>query len=93
MRVKKFDWDKGNVDKNLVKHKVDFREAEEIFFNKKIKFYHDWKHSIKEDRFIALGVTNKSRKLTIIFTKRKNEIRIISARDQNKRERKQYGQN
>ncbi|PIP52090.1 hypothetical protein COX09_03480 [Candidatus Beckwithbacteria bacterium CG23_combo_of_CG06-09_8_20_14_all_47_9] len=93
MRVKKFDWDKGNVEKNLVKHKVDFREAEEIFFNKKIKFYPDWKHSIKEDRFIALGVTNKSRKLTIIFTKRKNEIRIISARDQNKRERKQYGQN
>lgn len=93
MKLKEFDWNKGNIDKNLVKHKVDFREAEEIFFNKPVKFYPDTKHSQKEERFIALGVTSKSRKLTIIFTKRKNKIRIISARDQNKRERRQYGQN
>jgi len=93
MKLTEFDWNKGNIDKNLVKHKVDFREAEEIFFNKPVKFYPDTKHSQKEERFIALGVTSKSRKLTIIFTKRKNKIRIISARDQNKRERRQYGQN
>ncbi len=92
MKLKAFDWDKGNLDKNLVKHKVDFREAEEIFFNKPVKYYPDTKHSQKEKRYIALGKTNKSRKLTIIFTKRKNKIRIISSRDQNKRERKQYGQ-
>jgi len=92
MKLKEFVWDKGNIDKNLVKHKVDFREAEEIFFNKPVKFYPDKRHSQKEERFIALGITNKSRKLTIIFTKRKNKIRIISARDQNKRERRLYGQ-
>lgn len=91
MKLKEFDWNKGNIDKNLVKHKVDFREAEEIFFNKPVKFYPDERHSQKEKRFIALGITNKSRKLTIIFTKRKNKIRIISARNQNKRERRFYG--
>lgn len=91
MKLTEFDWDKGNLDKNLVKHKVDFREAEEIFFNQPVKFYPDEKHSQKEERFIALGVTSKSRKLTIIFTKRRNKIRIISARNQNKRERRLYG--
>ncbi|MCG2691707.1 BrnT family toxin [Microgenomates group bacterium] len=92
MKLKEFVWDKGNIDKNLVKHKVDFREAEEIFFNKPVKFYPDKRHSQKEERFIALGITNKSRRLSIILTRRKNKIRIISARDQNKRERRLYGQ-
>jgi len=92
MKLKAFDWNKGNIDKNLVKHKVDFRECEEIFFNKPIKFYFDKQHSQKEDRYMALGATNKSRKLSIIFTHRKNKIRIISARDQNNRERRLYDQ-
>ena len=93
MKVKEFDWDKGNVDKNLVKHKVDFREAEEIFFNKPVKYYIDKLHSQIEVRYTALGKTNKKRKLIISYTIRKNKIRIISARDQSKKERKIYGQN
>lgn len=92
MKLKEFDWDKGNIDKNLVKHKVEFRECEEVFFNKPIKFYFDKQHSQKEVRYMALGITNRQRKLSIIFTNRKNKIRIISARDQNKRERRLYGQ-
>ena len=36
MKLKAFDWDKGNLDKNLVKHKVDFREAEEIFLTNQL---------------------------------------------------------
>ncbi|MFH0942953.1 MAG: BrnT family toxin [Candidatus Beckwithbacteria bacterium] len=92
MRLKEFDWNKGNINKNLVKHKVDFREAEEIFFNKPVKFYLDKLHSQSEVRYTALGTTNKKRKLIISYTVRKNKIRIISARDQSKKERKLYGQ-
>lgn len=86
-----FDWDKGNIDKNWDRHKVYYRETEEIFFNKPLLVFSDKEHSCYEARFQALGVTNKKRKLSIFFTIRKNQIRIISARDQNKKERKKYG--
>lgn len=85
-----FDWNKGNLDKNWRKHKVHFKEAEEIFFNKPLKTYKDIKHSQKEGRFAALGTTNKGKKLYIVFTIRNGKIRIISARNQSRKERKLY---
>ncbi|OGV97396.1 hypothetical protein A2W24_03590 [Microgenomates group bacterium RBG_16_45_19] len=85
-----FDWDIGNIEKNWDKHKVDAKEAEEVFFNKRLKLFPDKKHSSKEQRYAALGVTNLRRKLTIIFTIREQRIRIISARNQSNKERKQY---
>ncbi len=84
----KFDWDKGNLTKNWDKHKVHSKEIEEIFFNKPVKIFPDKKHSLKEKRFLALGVTDKTKFLSIIFTIRADKIRIISARKQNKKERK-----
>lgn len=85
-----FDWDKGNIDKNWIKHKVHFKEAEEIFFNKPLRTFKDKRHSQKEDRFVALGETNKRRKLYIVFTFRNRKARIISARNQSKKERRLY---
>lgn len=85
-----FDWDKGNIDKNWKKHKVYFKEAEEVFFNRPLKVFLDKKHSEREKRFVALGVTNLKRRLTIIFMLRKESIRIISARNQSKKERGEY---
>lgn len=80
-----FDWNKGNLDKNWLKHKVSFREAEEIFFDRFLKIFEDKKHSQKESRLVAYGITNKDRKLAVIFTLREEKIRIISARNQNKK--------
>lgn len=85
-----FEWDKGNINKNLKKQKVTNLEAEEIFRNNPLKIFYDVIHSRIERRFIAHGITNEIRSLTIIFTLRKQKIRIISARDQNKKERKIY---
>lgn len=85
-----FQWDKGNIDKNLKKHKVTNKESEEIFFDKSLKIFPDERHSQKEKRYIALGITNESRKLTIVFIIRGQELRIISVRDQNKKERIRY---
>lgn len=89
----RFDWDESNKYKNWERHRVDFRECEEIFFNKPLKIFYDYKHSQKEDRFTAFGITNKGRKLTVIFTIRKNKIRIISARGQSRKEKKNYEEN
>ena len=85
-----FDWDEGNIGKSLKKHKVYFKEAEEVFFNKHLKIFPDKKHTKKEKRFVAFGTTNSKRKLTIIFTFRKDKIRIISARSMSKKERGEY---
>ena len=85
-----FEWDKGNINKNLEKHKVTNLEAEEIFRNKPLIIFVDESHSLVERRFVAHGITSKKRNLTIIFTLRKQKIRVISARNQNKKERKIY---
>lgn len=85
-----FDWDKGNRDKSLHKHNVSDRETEEIFDDKSLKVFADIKHSLEEQRYVAYGSTNLSRKLAVVFTLREQKIRVISARDQNKKERKIY---
>lgn len=85
-----FEWDKGNIDKNLVKHEVTNKEAEEIFFDKRLKTFENIKHSQREKRFTALGAADKKRKLYLSFTIRNQKIRIISARDQSGKERRLY---
>jgi len=88
--LKRFTWDKGNIDKNWLKHKVKNSECEEVFFDENKIILKDVFHSEKEGRFIILGKTKKNRLLFVVFTKRSNKIRIISARDVNKKERRLY---
>ena len=83
-KVFQFEWDKGNTDKNK-KHKVENKEAEEVFFDKNKQEYPDPKHSKKEARKIVVGKTKKGRYLFIVYIVRNKLIRIISARDLNKR--------
>lgn len=85
-----FDWDEGNATKNWIKHQVTAAECEQVFFNKPLLINNDGKHSSTEQRFYALGLTDKGRHLFVVFTKRKKLVRIISARDMNHKERKGY---
>lgn len=85
-----FDWDDANRDKNWRKHRVAWWECEEIFFNQPLYIFPDPRHSLMEERYYALGKTNSSRMLFVVFTRRKSKIRIISARDMHKKERKVY---
>ena len=89
-----FDWDAGNSRKNEVKHSVTPSEAEEVFFNNPLLIRSDDQHSESERRYMALGKTNQARALTVIFTLRQDAtlIRIISARDQHRKERHLYEQ-
>ena len=91
IKLIEFLWDNGNIDKNLKKHKVNNKECEEIFSDKNKKIYRDRFHSKKEARYILLGKTKKKRLLYTVFTIRNQKVRIISARDINRRERKFYG--
>ena len=87
-----FQWDEGNSQKSAQKHDVHPTEAEEIFFNTPLIISNDDKHSRDEKRYLALGMTNKKRFLTVIFTLRESDtlIRIISSRDQHQKERIVY---
>lgn len=88
--VSGFEWDKGNREKSVRKHEVSNEECEEAFFDYNKEIQKDSLHSINEERYVLLGQTKQNRLLYIIFTIRKDKIRIISARDINKKERDLY---
>lgn len=83
--VFEFEWDKGNIGKNK-KHNVGDEEAEETFLDENKVIFKDVLHSKLEKRFVLLGKTKKNRLLYLIYTKKGNKIRIISARHINKKE-------
>ncbi len=86
-----FQWDDGNIHKNLKKHNVTIQEAEEMFVIETFLVSEDVKHSTStEQRFYGLGQTKKQRKLFVAFTIRNNKVRIISVRDMKRKERKAY---
>jgi uncharacterized DUF497 family protein len=87
-----FDWDEGNRDKNWLKHHVTGGECEEVFFNVPLLVADDVKHSQMEQRHFVLGQTNNGRLLFVSFVIRENKIRIISARDMHRKERKVYAE-
>ena len=88
-QIEGFDWDRGNSQKNWDRHRVAFFECEEVFFHGPIVLPNP-KHSAAEVRYYAFGGTTRRRLLTIIFTLRRNKIRVISARDMSRRERRFY---
>lgn len=85
-----FLWDKGNIDKNFKKHKVTNKETEETFENKPKFIFEDEKHSTVEKRYGIFGVTDNGKQLSVVFTIRNDKVRIITAREMSKRERRSY---
>jgi uncharacterized DUF497 family protein len=85
-----FDWDKYNSEKIKKKHDVTSVECEQVFFNRPVIAGDDKKHSETENRFFVLGQTDSGRLLFLVFTVRRNKLRVISARDMNKKERRVY---
>jgi uncharacterized DUF497 family protein len=83
-----FNWDDGNFNKNLDRHNVSTKEAEQLFFNTPLFLY--GLPFTSEKRYKALGRSNANRKLLAIFTLRNGKIRIISIRDMSRKERNEY---
>ncbi len=81
-----FVWDEGNIDKNVVAHGIANDQAEAVFFDPKKKIFKDTVHSGREERLRIIGKTKGKRLLFVVFTIRKGNIRIISARDINRKE-------
>ncbi len=91
---KGFQWDEGNSEKNWLEYKVSKTEREQVFFNHPLVVPHDSEHSDKDETsFCLLGQTDWGRFLFIIFSIRDEAIRVISARDMSKREKRTYIRN
>lgn len=86
-----FQWDAGNAHKNE-QHDVSQAEAEQVFTDSNNMLSPDTKHSLAEQRFHVLGATVEGRLLHATFTLREANtlIRIVSARDMSRAERKLY---
>jgi uncharacterized DUF497 family protein len=85
-----FEWNEGNLTKNWETHDVSEGECEQVFFRQPLIVRRDKKHSKRERRYYALGRTDAERLLFVVFTVRKNRIRIISARDMTRAEKTRY---
>ncbi len=85
-----FEWDDNKAKSNLSKHEVSFEEATTIYSDPLSLTISDPQHSINEKRYIIIGRSINDNILVVIFTERGDNIRIISSRKANKRERKQY---
>jgi hypothetical protein len=88
----RFIWDQNKNIANIKKHKISFEEAQSVFLDDYARLIPDPEHSMSEERFIILGITNKLRLLVVVHTYKENDdvIRIISARKATKTETKYY---
>ena len=61
---------------------MSFEEAKSVFYDDYAVQFYDENHSEQEDRFLLLGISNRSKLLMIVHYERDNgnKIRLISAR-------------
>lgn len=84
----KFEWDEEKNSLNKQNHKISFETAAHVFSDPNCIEIYDFDHSIDEDRYIAIGLVGEV--LFVVFTERKEKIRLISARLATKAERSLY---
>ncbi len=85
-----FEWDDHKAKLNLEKHGVSFEEASTVFGDPLARTIPDPLHSEEEDRFVQMGESQGLKLLVVVFTERKDKIRIIGARVANRRERRDH---
>lgn len=86
-----FEWDGNKNEINRKKHKIDFETAAWVFYDENHIELYDETHSANEERFIAIGMVGGIATVVfVVYTPRKNVIRIISARKATKKERDDY---
>jgi uncharacterized DUF497 family protein len=87
----KFEWDAQKAMANLRKHGVSFDEAMTVFADDQSITIPDPDHSEGEERFLVVGSSSRGRILVVSHAERGENIRIISARRADARERRKHG--
>jgi uncharacterized DUF497 family protein len=81
-----FDWDEHKCKLNRAKHGIDFEDAIEVFYGPVLLRQSDRNN---EGRWVAIGYS-EDRLIAVVFTRREDMIRIISARRARKNEEREY---
>ena len=88
-KAMKIIWDPTKAKSNFQKHKIRFSDAESVLYDPMALTAED--HYIEgEKRFVTVGSDSIGRIVLVIYTYRKNKIRLISARKATPSERKHY---
>lgn len=85
-----FEWDDSKEARNFDKHGVSFDEASSVFMDPFFLVFQDPDHSEGEHRFLIFGSSSQGRCLVVSYTERGDSVRIISAREMTRTERKSY---
>ena len=86
-----YEWDDEKNDLNHSKHGIWFSVAIRVFDDPNRIVDYDRDHSDEEDRWKVIGMVDNI--IVVIYTDRLDRTRIISARNANKKERRQYNGN
>jgi uncharacterized DUF497 family protein len=85
-----FAWDQKKASNNLAKHGVSFEEAATVFGDPLSKTFPDPDHSMEEQRFIIIGLSEQGKIVVVAHTDDGAIVRIISVREATRGERKSY---
>jgi hypothetical protein len=90
-----FEWDPAKATENLAKHGIAFQLAATVFRDPLTLTVYDTEHSEREERWASLGRAEDDKLLVVIHTFEETSatsatVRLISAREATRRERKDY---
>lgn len=87
-----FEWNSEKATQNIKKHGVPFDEATTVFNDPLSITFPDPDHSFFEERYVIIGLSSKNRLLIVAHTDRAEKVRIISAREATRNERRFYAE-
>ena len=85
-----YEWDPQKRLSNIEKHDIDFVDAILVLEDKLALTIEIDELTHQEKRLVTVGSDPEGRILTVVYTYRKENIRIISARRASRSERRQY---
>lgn len=85
-----FEWDPYKAAINVARHGVSFEEASTVFGDPLATTIEDIDHSADEFRLLTTGRSAKQRVVIVAHAEMENKIRIITAREATRQERRQY---
>lgn len=82
-RIEGFVWREWVIEKLVARHSVTPDEVEEVFFNSPVKV-----RKASSGKYLLYGASDSGRHLFVVFAWDESRVRVITARDMTKAERR-----
>lgn len=86
----RFEWDPAKAAANVRTHGVSFDEAATVLLSDDAAFIFDGDNSVLEDRYLATGLSDRLRLITVCHCYVGASVRVISAWKATARERRRF---